>query len=205
MTDSGNGIRRTTLVGAHRSRGTIAALVVCAMTLLAVVNAADARISIRRRALQDNFFFHGNYSGEPFDPSAAFTLEVWNCANGELPTFIADAEPLIACGYDQQNALISGDLVYSVEVPAGLCVDHGRACYYRNSDIPSAGAGVRYFRVRYARPGQGNKVWLDSYGDLSSATQPNMLILIKLDGFARATRTDTYIPISSGAGGWFHQ
>jgi hypothetical protein len=204
MTDSGNVTVRTARVGAGSLRRGIAPCVVSLLALVCLVNAADARMTIRRQAPYDNLFFHGSYFGDPFDPGDDFTLEVWNCANGALPIFVADAKPLIVCGYDEQNAAILADLVYSAEVPAGWCVDHGRSCYYRNRDVPSAGPGVRYFRVRYARPGRGNRVWLDSYGDLSSANQANMLTMIKLNGLSEAIRADTFTPIASGAGGWFH-
>ena len=181
---------------------------VCALvsvTILAcLTSAAEARITIRRHVGADNFFFHGNYSPEPFDPSDTFGLEIWNCANGALPTFVANAEPVIACGFDPATGFVVGERVYAVEIPAGVCVDHGRSCYYRNGDVPAAGFGVRYFRVRYARFGRGNRVWLDSYGDLSAADQANMLILIKINGRPVAVRADTYTPLSSGAGGWTH-
>lgn len=183
----------------------IAQALVSVTTLLCLADAAEARIAIRRYAAYDNFFFHGNYSTEAFDPRDSFSLEIWNCANGELPTYVPDDEPLIACGYDAETGFTLGDLVYSVEIPADTCIDRGRSCYYRDPDVPSTEMGVRFFRVQYARSGRGNRVWLDTYGDLSAANQPNMLILIKVNGRPRALRIDTYTPVSSGAGGWFHR
>lgn len=181
--------------------GSIRRVLLAALALICLTGAAEARITIRPHSPYNNFFFHGNYSTEPFDPSNAFTLEIWNCQNGAVPIFVADREPLIVCTSDADLGFTLADLVYAVDVPAGSCVDHGRSCYYRNGDVPSRSAGVRYFRVQYSRPGHGNRVWLDSYGDLSSANQANMLMLIKLDGHPRAIRADTFTPL--GTGGWF--
>lgn len=170
------------------------------MMLGVVTSAADAKITLRPRSPHDNFFFHGNYSAQPFDPSSAFGLQIWNCANGALPAFIADRTPLIVCGYAPATGYDLADLVYDVALPAGTCDDHGRSCYYRDPGAASAG-GVRYLRVQYARRGHGNRVWLESFGDLSAAQQANMLILITVDGVPRATLQDTFIPLPNG--GWF--
>src|SRR5689334_14445498 len=131
------------------------------LALFCVASTADARTMIRRQSPYDNVSFHGNYGGDPFDPAADFTLEIWNCANGTMPTFIADRESLIVCGYDPANGYTLGDRVYAVDVPGGTCVDHGRSCYYRTRDVPSVTPGLRFFRVQYARAARGNRVWLD--------------------------------------------
>ena len=165
-----------------------------------VAEAADAKITLRPRSPHDNFFFHGNYSAQPFDPTSAFGIEIWNCADGTMPTFIADRVPLVVCGFDVATGYVLADLVYAVGLPAGACIDHGRSCYYRNGDAVKAG-GVRYLRVQYARRGHGNRVWLESYGDLSAADQANMLVLITVDGAPRALLQDTFMPITNG--GWF--
>jgi hypothetical protein len=188
---------------ARPSSGTrkgIERLLMSVLALICLADVADARITIRRHSPYDNFFFHGDYYGEPFDPSGAFSLELWNCADGAMPTFIADREPLIVCDYNAEAGFTLGNLVYSIEVSAGSCIDHGRSCYYRNRDVSSRTAGIRYFRVQYPRALRGNLVWLDSYGDLSSANQANMLILIEINGNPTAIRNDTFRPLNDG--GW---
>jgi hypothetical protein len=116
-----------------------------------------------------------------------------------MPVFIANREPLVVCGYEA-GAYVLAKLVYEVELPAGACLDHGRSCYYRDGDAVHAG-GIRYLRVQYARRRHGNRVWLESFGDLSAADQANMLILVTVDGIPRATLQDTFVPLQSG--GWF--
>jgi hypothetical protein len=170
------------------------------LVLVCVTGVADARIAIRRHPSYDHFSFHANYSTVPFDPSDTFTIELWNCANGAMPIFVADIEPLIVCAYDPENLFTLAELVYSVEVPGGTCVDRRRSCYYRDRDVPSRGLGLRRFKVHYATANRGNKVWLDSYGDLSPVNQANMLLVIKINDRPTATRSDTYLPLSNE--GW---
>lgn len=181
---------------------TVAArLLVSLLTVVGLVGVAEARITIRLHAAPyDNFFFHGNYSAEPFDPSSALGLEIWNCSSGEAPTFVAEREAFIVCRH-ADGSITPGSLVYSVDLPAGACSDHGRSCYYRNSDVPSRTDGVRSLRVQYARRRHGNRVWLESFGDLSAADQAKMLIVIKVDGTPRAVLEDTFRPLDSG--GWY--
>jgi hypothetical protein len=168
-----------------------------AFTIAASV--ADAKIALRPRAPHDDFFFHANYSTQPFDPKSAFGLAIWNCADGAMPVLLADREPLVVCGFEA-GAYVLARLVYEVALPAGACLDHGRSCYYRDGRAPKAG-GVRHLRVQYARRGHGNRVWLESYGDLSAADQANMLIVVTVDGTPRATVQDTFVRLSTG--GWF--
>ncbi|MEO6029798.1 MAG: hypothetical protein ABIR79_23260 [Candidatus Binatia bacterium] len=175
----------------------VAALLVA---LVVVADVAHAKITLRPRSPHDNFFFHGNYSTQPFDPNSAFGIELWNCANGVLPAFIADRVPLIVCGYDPVTGYVLGERVYEVSLPGEACHDHGRSCYFRNPAAASAG-GVRFLRVQYARRGHGNRVWFESFGDLSAAQQANMLILITVDGAPRAALQDTFTPLPNG--GWF--
>jgi hypothetical protein len=80
-------------------------------------------------------------------------------------------------------------------------VDHGSSCYFRDRAVSSEQPGVRYFRVRYARGGRGNRVWLESYGDLSAARHANMLLVITIDGRPRAVLEDAFRPLRDG--GWF--
>jgi hypothetical protein len=171
----------------------------CALGLFAGV--ADARITIRfHGAPYDEFFFHANYSDEPFDPSAAFGIEIWNCGTGVAPTFVADREVSILCRH-ADGTYTPGSLVYDVDLPAGACVDHGRVCYYRAPDVPYRAVGVRTLRIQYARRHHGNRIWLDSYGDLSAADQASMLIIVTVNGRPRATLEDTFRPLLSG--GWY--
>lgn len=179
----------------------VARLLVSVLTIVCLVEVAEARITIRlHTAPSDNFFFHGNYSSEPFDTSSALGIEVWNCATGDAPTFVADREAVIVCRH-ADGSTTPGYRVYSVELPAGACVDHGRSCYYRNPDVPYRAEGVRSLRVQYARRRHGNRVWLESFGDLSAADQAKMLIIIKIDGTPRAILEDAFTPLASG--GWF--
>jgi hypothetical protein len=172
-----------------------------AALVLDAVGTAEAKITIRRHSPADAFSFHGNYSTEPFSPSDGFALQIWNCANGALPEFVPDRTPIVVCGYDPATGYVLAELVYEVALPAGACNDHGSSCYYRDPSIPSQGDGVRYFRVRYARHGHRNRVWLESYGDLSKAVQANMMLLIRINGGPRAVLHDTFTPLPDG--GWF--
>ena len=169
--------------------------------LVLAAGVADARIAIRLHGSPyDEFFFHGNYSAEPFTPSDAFGIEIWNCASGDAPTFVADRQVSILCLHPD-GTVTAGSLAYAVDVAAGACVDHGRSCYYRNPDVPSRADGVRSLRIQYARRHHGNRVWVDSYGDVSAADQASMLIVIKVNGVPRATLNDTFTPLPSG--GWY--
>ena len=173
----------------------------CLSALVLGARVADARIAIRLHGSPyDDFFFHGNYSAEPFDPSAAFGIEIWNCLSGVAPTFVADRQASIVCRH-ADGTTTPGSLAYAVDVAPGACVDHGRSCYYRNPDVPFRADGVRVLRIQYARRHHGNRVWLESSGDLSAADQANMLLVIKVDGVPRATLDDTFVPLPSG--GWY--
>ena len=169
--------------------------------LLVAAGVAEARIAIRMHgAPYDEFFFHGNYSAEPFQPSDGIGIEIWNCVSGEVPTFVADRLATIVCR-QSDGTTTPGSLAYAADVPPGSCVDHGRSCYYRNPDVPFRADGVRSLRIQYARRHHGNRVWLESYGDLSAADQANMLIVIKVNGLPRATLDDTFTPLPNG--GWY--
>jgi hypothetical protein len=199
MADHGS-LRSASRVRTYR-RGRCLLFVVIAMILVAA-DVADAKITIRPNAPNDNFFFHGNYSTVPFDPATDFGVQIWNCADGTQPMFLSLPVPLVVCALDPDGSdHLLANLVYTVEVPAGTCVDHGSSCYYRDRAVSVQQAGVRYFRVRYARAGRGNRVWLDTYGDLSTAQHANMLIVITIDGVPRAMLEDTFRSLRNG--GWF--
>jgi hypothetical protein len=175
--------------------------VLSSLFVLCLAPAGDAKITLRPHEDADGFFFHANYSSVPFSPSDGFGLEIWNCANGEMPVFIADVQPVVACGFDDATGLLLAERIYAVALAPGACVDHGASCYFRDPDVPSLRTGIRYLRIRYARQRHGNRVWLQSYGDLSGADQANMLIVIKINGGPRAALNDTFVPLPGG--GWF--
>lgn len=171
------------------------------LVLLAAADVADARITIRPRAEADAFFFHANYSQQPFDPATAFGIEIYNCPSGSLPIFVADREPIVVCDPAAAAGPTLAALVHALELPGGSCVDHGRSCYYRNGRIDETNPGIRYVRIQYSRRGRGNRVWLDAFGDFSAADQANMLLVITIDGRPRAVLGDTFRPLANG--GWF--
>ena len=173
-----------------------------AVLVLAWAAVADAKITIRPDAPNDGFFFHGNYSSVPFDPATGFSIHIWNCADGSVPMFLSQSPPLVVCELDPDGIdHLLAELVYEVHVPPGTCKDHGGSCYYRDRTVSRENPGLRYFRVRYARQGRGNRVWLDTYGDLSAAQHANMVIVITIDGVPRALLEDTFRPMRNG--GWF--
>lgn len=184
---------------AHRAARLILSTVAL---MVAAAGVADAKIALRRATPNDNFFFHGNYSTVPFDPATTFGIQIWNCADGAMPTMFVARTPLIVCAIDPTGLNpVLANLVSEVQVPGGSCQDHGGSCYFRNRSASTHQAGVRYFRVRYARGGRGNRVWLDTYGHLSAAHHANMLILITIDGVPRAGLPHTFFPLRNG--GWY--
>lgn len=174
-----------------------------AMAVVATMGGvADAKITIRPDLPSGNFFFHGNYSSVPFDPTTGFGIQIWNCADGSAPIFLSQNPPLVVCELDPFGIdHLLAELVYAVNVPPGTCDDHGSSCYFRDRSVTAGNPGIRYFRVRYARQGRGNRVWLESYGDLSAARHPSMMILITIDGLPRAILDDVFRPLRNG--GWF--
>jgi hypothetical protein len=182
-------------------RTAVVTTVLIAALVAGVAGDAHAKITIRRHSPADSFFFHGNYSSVPFTPGDSFALQIWNCPQGQAPEFIAGAIPFVACGYDPATGYALADLAYEVALEGGVCKDHGRSCYYRDPSVPRERDGVRYFRVRYASHGHGNRVWLETFGDLSAAIQANMLLVIRVNGGPRAVLQDTFTPLAGG--GWF--
>lgn len=187
---------------AARAHRALRSLLVAATLLIGVASVADAKISIRPDTPHDNFFFHGNYSSVPFDPASGFGIQIWNCPSGAPPMFFSQNPPLVLCVLDPKGIdHVLADLVYEVNVPPGACDDHGGSCYYRDHSVTRDNPGIRYFRVRYARANRGNRVWLESYGDLSGAQHANMMIVITVDGLPRAMLGETFRPLRNG--GWF--
>ena len=159
---------------------------------------AEARITIRSHATLDEFSFHAQYWDVPFDPADDFALEIWTCANGMTPTYIAQRDPIVVCRDETGGAASTpADLAYAVEVPGGTCVDHGQSCYMRNPDSTVRDGGIRYFKVQYAKRDQGNKIWLETVDDLSAANAAHMLLLISIAGWPRALLEGTFVPLGS--------
>ncbi len=177
------------------------ALLLSILIVAGFADVGESNITIRPRSASDVFFFHANYSQVPFLPSDAFGIQIWNCSGGERPVFIPDREPLVVCDWDADTGYRLADLVYSVELPSDTCIDHGRSCYFRDSGVPSRADGIRLLRIQYARRGHGNRVWLESYGDLSRADQAEMMIVITINGRPRAVLEETFTPLPNG--GWF--
>lgn len=179
---------------------TVGGVVALGLTILVLVTVADARTTIRPRPRLDSFFFHGHYSTTPFDPADALGIELWNCANGATPVFNADRELRILCFDGPQAEPTLADLVYTVELPGGSCIDRGRSCFYRNRLANDVTGGISYMRVMYSGNSHGNKVWLESFGDLSAADQANMMLIITVNGRPNALFVDTFTPLLNG--GW---
>jgi hypothetical protein len=177
--------------------------VIAVLLIVASTPPADARITLRPHAQWDELFFHAHYSQTSFDPASEFTLAIWNCATGVSPSFLPGPVPIVVCIDSGGADYTLADLAYTVSVPAGSCIDHGRSCYYRARDFDRTKGGVRTFRVRYANRHRGNRVWLESYGDLSAATQASMLLQISIDGVPRAALEETFVPLPGG--GWFSE
>ena len=139
-------------------------VVVAALTV--VSTRVDARIKITFADSNDLFSFHAQIYDENYraqTQAADLRIEAWN-ANGKI---------------------------YSVSIPAGTCTAPSAAgsCVYENSLARRTRSGLAYFRVLYQAATHGNKIWLESYGDLSAATDPVMSIRIYLDDVLYA-----YIP-----------
>ena len=182
-------------------RRVVGGVVVALLVALTLAATADARITLRPRSHFDSFFFHAQYSTTPFNPADAFGIEIWNCSSGVMPIFIPDREAIVVCLDESGAEPTLADLVYAVEVPGGTCTDHGRSCFYRNGRVNDKTGGVAYLRILYSGHRHGNKVWLQSFGDLSSATQAKMLLIITINGHPRASLEDTFTPLLNG--GWF--
>ena len=90
--------------------------------------------------------------------------------------------------------------IYSVTIPAGACISRSAgSCVYKNSEARKAKNGLAYFRVLYQAGTHGNKMWLQSYGDLSSATDPVMSFLVYMDDILYASLdNEVFTPTHNG-------
>ena len=182
-------------------RRTFGGAVAALLTILLLVTAADARTTIRPRSRLDSFFFHGHYSTTPFDPADALGIQLWNCASGVMPTYIPNRESLVVCRDGTDAEPVLAQLVYTVELPGGSCKNRGRSCFFRDRSATDKTGGISYFRVMFSGGTHGNRVWLQSFGDLSAANQANMMLIITINGHSRASFEDTFTPLLHG--GWY--
>lgn len=178
-------------------RGVVWSWLVVAV-LVAGVGIAEARITIRMGEELDEFRFHAQYwDDDAFDPTADFTLAIWTCPDGGMPAYMAGFDPAVVC-HDEAGASVAAELAYEVAIPGGTCVDHGHACYARQPGSAVQDGGVRYFKVRYARhSGAGNKIWLETVGDLSRVVEGKMLLQILIDGRPQADLEGNVVPLGS--------
>jgi hypothetical protein len=122
-----------------------------------VSTAADARIRLTFLDGNDSFSFHAQENDATFrSTTESLRFEIWNAAG----------------------------LIYAVDVPIGTCVGASTApsCTYRNREAKKARSGLAYVKIRYQTESHANKIWLQSYGDLSSATDPVMSIKLYQNG-----------------------
>lgn len=147
------------------------ALAVVTMTL--VTTDADARIRIKFFETYDSFSFHAQVHDPEFRAKTSeMRIEAWNAAGQ----------------------------IYSVTIPAGACVSRrAGSCVYKNPEAKKARSGLAYFRVLYQAGSHGNKMWLQSYGDLSNATDPVMTFLIYMDDVLYSSlRNEVFTPTHNG-------
>jgi len=130
-------------------------LIVLTLLLTFISTSADARIRIQFLNNTDAFHFHAQVYDENFRARFGdFRIEAWNSAGQ----------------------------IYSVNIPAGSCTSTGEwSCVYRDPAARRTKSGLAYFRILYQSGTHGNKIWLESYGDLSSATDPVMSFRIYMD------------------------
>lgn len=120
-----------------------------------MATSADARIRIKFFDDYDSFSYHAQL----YDPEYRSMI-------GELRI-------------EARNA---AGPIYSVTIPAGACISRSRgSCVYKNPEARKARNGLAYFRVLYQAASHGNKMWLQSYGDLSLATDPVMSFQVYMD------------------------
>jgi hypothetical protein len=134
---------------------------------------ADARIRIKFFDDYDSFAFHA----QVYDPG-------FRARTGDMRI-------------EARNA---AGPIYSVTIPAGACVSRSRgSCVYKNPEARRARSGLAFFRVRYQAGTHGNKMWLESYGDLSAATDPVMSFVLYVNDLPYASTEDSlFTPTHNG-------
>ena len=178
----------------------LVAVSVAALVAAIGVRSAAARITIRPHA-PGHLLLPRPLLGAAVRPEHRLhdrDLELRERRAAELPLGVT---PPVVCLDGTPTGFTVATLAYAVHVAGGSCVDHGRSCYYRNRAFDPREAGVRFLRVQYPRGSHGNRVWLESSGDLSAVDRANMLLLIRIDGNPRAVLEETFDPLPGG--GWF--
>jgi hypothetical protein len=140
------------------------AIAVATVAFILTSTSAQARIKIKFFDEYDSFAYHAQI----YDPNYRSTvgelrIEAWNATG----------------------------LIYSVTIPDGACVStNAGSCVYKDPVAKKARNGLAYFRVLYQAGKHGNKIWLQSYGDLSAATDPVMSFLVYRDDILYAAIVD---------------
>lgn len=152
----------------------LAGAAVVIATLTVATTDADARVRIKFFDDYDSFSFHAQIYDPQFRARAGeMRIEAWNAAG----------------------------LIYAVTIPAGACVSRGAgSCVYKNPEARRARTGLAFFRVLYQAGTHGNKVWLQSYGDLSAATDPVMSFVVYMDDVPYASTQE--LVFTSTHNGW---
>jgi len=148
-------------------------ILIVTLALTLVSTSADARIRIKFFDDYDSLYYHAQI----YDPDyrsiiGEMRIEAWNAAGK----------------------------IYSVTIPAGACISRSAgSCVYKDPEARKAKSGLAYFRVLYQAGTHGNKMWLQSYGDLSSATDPVMSFLVFMDDILYASiDNEVFTPTHNG-------
>jgi len=148
-------------------------ILIVTLALTLVSTSAEARIRIKFVDDYDSLYYHAQI----YDPDyrsiiGEMRIEAWNAAGK----------------------------IYSVTIPAGACISRSAgSCVYKDPEARKAKSGLAYFRVLYQAGTHGNKMWLQSYGDLSSATDPVMSFLVYMDDILYASLdNEVFTPTHNG-------
>ncbi len=148
----------------HRTTVRKVLMILVPLLVAFVSTTAHARIKIKFLDGNDQLYYHAQI----YDPDYRSTvgemrIEAWNAAGQ----------------------------IYAVTIPAGACVTaNAGSCVYKDPLAKKAKSGLAFFRVLYQAGSHGNKIWLESYGDLSSATDPVMSFRVYMDDILYAAIED---------------
>lgn len=181
--------------------GNMRALVMIILGLF-VALPAEANIALKITDGSDEFQFHAQYHGAPFSPTHEFELHIWNCPNGQMPDVTQTSGPVCLISSDP-DVYEPAQPVYSIHIPANTCIDHGSFCSFRDRNARASREGLVLFRLIYDNGRHGNKIYLQSFGDLSLATSANMYLLIAVNGDDQSDLRATFAPLRRG--GWIYR